>query len=150
MMSVTGWPELVAWVAAMWFVVRPLGRGLARPHGLTRRDKALLTLGFAQLGAERVAAGLEATGHEWQNCFLALATASDGRAPSWIARVRGWDRVPGVRPSVTRTLAAVWDRDERGFRDLAAAWLERTPVSTTATHDSHGSHALVPHYGGCQ
>jgi hypothetical protein len=127
MNAVMRWPELVAWIAVMWFIVRPLGRRWARAaQGLTRRDKALLTEGFEALGAERVTAGLGARGHEWQDCFLAHATASDGRAPSWIARFRGWDPVPGVRTSVTRALAEVWDRDERSFRDLAAAWLEQT------------------------
>ena len=130
MTSVMRWPELLAWIALMWLVVRPLGRRWARSHDLTRRDKALLTEGFEALGAERVTAGLAARGHEWQDCFLALATAGDERTPSWLARIRGWDRLPGMRNSVTRTLVTVWDRDEGGFRDLADAWLEqaRTPV----------------------
>jgi hypothetical protein len=152
------WPELVAWIAAMWFIVRPLGQRWARAaQGLTRRDKALLTEGFEALGAERVTAGLEARGHEWQDCFLALATASDGRAPSWIARIRGWDRVPGVRASVTRALAAVWDRDERGFRDLAGAWLEQRCAPrvgpdhlSRSSSDRVMSRALVSRQGASQ
>jgi len=130
MTAMMRWSELLAWIALMWLVVRPLGRWWARSDDLTRRDKALLTEGFEALGAERVTAGLAARGHEWQDCFLALATAGDVRTPSWLARIRGWDRLPGVRNSVTRTLVTVWDRDERGFRDLAGAWLEhaQTPA----------------------
>lgn len=155
MTAVMRWPELLAWIALMWLVVRPLGRRWARSYALTRRDKALLTEGFEALGAERVTAGLEARGHEWHDCFLALATAGDGRAPTWIARIRGWDRLPGVRNSVTRTLVTAWDRDERGFRDLAGAWLEQTGAPRTGAEPlarsfSGGvmSRALVSGQGG--
>ena len=116
-------PEILAWIAVMWLVVRPLGRYRPRA-GVTRAEKALLTEGFEWLGSERVAAGLRATGHDWHDCFLAAATANDDRPATWVARIRGWDRLPGLRNVATRTLAGVWDRDEGAFRDLASAWLE--------------------------
>jgi len=40
---------------------------------MTPRHKALLTAAFAALGPERVTRGLNATGHSWRDCFLALA-----------------------------------------------------------------------------
>ena len=137
------WLELLAWIAGMWFIIRPLGMRWARPRGLSAREKARLTQGFEALGPERVATGLGATGHNWHDCFLALATAGVGRQPSWLARVRGYDRVPRVPSHATRALAGVWDRDERGFRDLAAAWLEdrsavRPRLARTPAHSSQG------------
>ena len=81
-------PEVVAWIAVMWLVVRPLGRYRPRA-GVTRAEKALLTEGFEWLGSVRVAAGLRATGHEWHDCFLATATAENGRPANWVARIRG-------------------------------------------------------------
>jgi hypothetical protein len=124
-------PEVVAWIAVMWLVVRPFGRYRPRA-GVTRAEKALLTEGFEWLGSVRVAAGLRATGHEWHDCFLATATAENGRPANWVARIRGWDRLPGLRNAVTRTLAGVWDRDEGAFRDLASAWLEESRSPRTA------------------
>jgi hypothetical protein len=120
--------EMLAWIAVMCLVVRPLGRYRPRA-GVTRAEKALLTEGFECLGSQRVAVGLRATGHEWHDCFLAAAAADDGRPASWVARIRGWGRLPGLRNAVTRTLAGVWDRDEDAFRDLASAWLEESRSS---------------------
>src|SRR2546428_12299331 len=40
--------------------------------------KALLTTAFEALGPERVTRGLTTTGHNWSDCFLAIAT--DGEA----------------------------------------------------------------------
>ncbi len=142
MTALARWTEILAWSGAMWFVVRPLGRGWAA-RGFTRRDKTLLTEGLEALGAERVAAGLEASGHEWQDCFLARATAADGRPATWLARVRGWDRVPGVPSRATRALVSAWDRDDGAFRALAAEWLEDAGARD-ASRSARRPAALVP------
>ena len=41
---------------------------------MSPQHKALLTAAFAALGPERVTRGLQATGHSWIDCFLAIAT----------------------------------------------------------------------------
>jgi hypothetical protein len=123
---------MVVWVNAMWFVVRPLGKYLARRAdaraAITPVEKARLTTAFETLGPERVALGLTATGHGWGDCFLSYATGGQpyGLRP---ALTKGWrtNRVPGLSADVTQVVVRVWDRKEGAFRDLAGRWLERQP-----------------------
>jgi hypothetical protein len=97
--------------------------------------KALLTTAFEALGPERVTRGLQASGHTWSDCFLALATYGEAGV---LAREldRRWRRehyvgtLLGVRVPVVNEVVRTWDHDEGAFRTLAAAWLElnRTAV----------------------
>ncbi len=47
------------------------------------QQKALLTAAWEALGPERVTRGLQASGHTWNDCFLALATYGE---PGVLAR----------------------------------------------------------------
>jgi hypothetical protein len=131
-MSVSGWPWMLVWVIAMWFVVRPLGRYLARrmeaKAPISPVEKERLMRAFDTLGRERVALGLTATGHGWGDCFLSHATAGQpfGLRP---ALVKGWrtNGAPGLNADMTKAVVRVWDRKETAFRALAAQWLERQP-----------------------
>ena len=92
-------------------------------------QKTLLTTAFEALGPERVTRGLEATGHSWNDCFLALAISGE---PEALGRelVKRWRReqfvgtVLGVRVQVVSEVVKTWDHDEGAFRALAAEWLE--------------------------
>ena len=55
------------------------------------QQKALLTAAWEALGPERVTRGLQASGHTWNDCFLALATYGE---PGVLARElkRRWRR----------------------------------------------------------
>lgn len=133
-MSLTGWPVLVGWVSGMWYVVRPLGVHLARraaaQAAIGQTERRRLTLVFAALGANRVAAGLAATGHGWKDCFLAIAM---GGAPGALQGARhAFLEGPNLRvlatrigtsPRVLRDVVRAWDGDEAGFRALATEWL---------------------------
>ncbi len=98
-------------------------------------EKALLTTAFEALGPERVTRGLEATGHRWKDCFLAIATYGE---PGALAREMEKPRrkenfvgpLVGVPVQVVKEVARLWDDDEQSFRALAAEWLElsRTAV----------------------
>jgi hypothetical protein len=98
---------------------------------MNSEQKALLTAAFEALGPERVLRGLKATGHNWNDCFLALATYGQ---PGVLAREleRRWRReqyigtLLGVRVRVVNEVVRTWDHDEGAFRTLAAAWLELT------------------------
>jgi hypothetical protein len=100
------------------------------------QQKALLTAAWEALGPERVTRGLQASGHTWNDCFLALATYGE---PGVLAREleRRWRRehyvgtLLGVRVQVVNEVVRAWDHDEGAFRALAAAWLElnRAPVN---------------------
>ena len=46
-------------------------------------EQVLLTTVFEALGPERVTRGLKATGHRWNDCFLAIATYGE---PDALAR----------------------------------------------------------------
>ena len=93
------------------------------------RQKAALTAAFEALGPERVMRGLEASGHRWNDCFLALATCGE---PGVLARQleNRWRRehfvgtLLGVRVQVVNEVVRSWDQDEGTFRALAAEWLE--------------------------
>jgi len=92
-------------------------------------QKTLLTTAFEALGPERVTRGLEATGHTWRDCFLALATYGE---PHALARQldKRWRRehfvstLLGVRVHAVNEVVRAWDHDEGTFRALAAEWLE--------------------------
>ncbi len=93
------------------------------------QQKALVTAAFEALGSERVLRGLRATGHSWNDCFLAFATYSE---PDALAQQLSthWGRehfvgtVLGVRVQVVNEVVRAWDHDEGAFRVLAAEWLE--------------------------
>ena len=101
--------------------------------------KTSLTTAFQALGPERVARGLAARGHNWTDCFLALALYG---APGALGREleRRWSKERAVSDMVSvpvhvvREVVRVWDQEEEAFRALAAEWLEtnRTPVPTPA------------------
>lgn len=136
-MTVHGWPWMLAWVGAMWFIVRPLGRYLARrveaKAAISPVEKERLMRAFDTLGPERVALGLTATGHGWGDCFLSHATSGQayGLRP---ALVKGWrtNRAPGLSEEMTQVVVRVWDRKEAAFRALAARWLERQQAQREA------------------
>lgn len=92
-------------------------------------QKTLLTTAFEALGPERVTRGLEATGHSWTDCFLALAISGE---PDALVREMEKPRrkqhfvgaLIGVRVQVVNEVVKVWDHEEATFRALAAEWLE--------------------------
>jgi hypothetical protein len=96
---------------------------------MSPKQKTLLTTALEALGPERVTRGLEATGHNWNDCFLALAICGE---PGALVRQleRHWRRehfigtVLGVPVQVVSEVVKAWDSDERTFRALAAEWLE--------------------------
>jgi hypothetical protein len=96
---------------------------------MTAEQKMCLTIGFEALGPERVARGLTAHGHNWNDCFLALAV---GGQPGALQRqLEGrWRKervigaMMGVRVQVVSEVVDAWDRDEGTFRALAVEWLE--------------------------
>ncbi len=102
------------------------------------QQKALLTAAFETLGPEGVTRGLQSSGHNWNDCFLALATYGK---PGVLAREldRHWRRehyvgtLLGVRVQVVNEVVRAWDHDEGAFRALASEWLElnRTAVNRT-------------------
>jgi hypothetical protein len=100
-------------------------------------QKTLLTTAFEALGSERVTRGLKATGHTWNDCFLALAIAGEAAALGRELQKR-WRRehfvgtLLGVRVQVIHEIVRAWDHEEEEFRALAAEWLElnRTAVPT--------------------
>jgi hypothetical protein len=96
---------------------------------MSPQHKALLTAGFSALGPDRVTRGLQATGHTWSDCFLALAISGnpDGLARELEKRWRKAHRVStllGVRVQVITEIVAAWDHEQGEFRALAAEWLE--------------------------
>ncbi len=93
------------------------------------QQKALLTAAFETLGPERVTRGLQASGHNWNDCFLALATY--GRPGVLAGELdRHWRRehyvgtLLGVPTQVVNEVVRTWDHDEGAFRALASEWLE--------------------------
>ena len=121
---------VVAYVLVMWLVVRPLGLYLARRAdaraGIGPLEEDRLTEAFEALGPERVRQGLTATGHGWNDCFLAFATGGEpyGLRP---ALRHGWrtTRCPRLTSDATKQVVRTWDRKEAAFRALAAEWLEQ-------------------------
>lgn len=100
------------------------------------QQKDLLTAAFEALGPDRVTRGLQASGHSWNDCFLALATYGE---PGVLAREleRHWRRdhyvgtLLGVRVQMVNEVVRTWDHDQGAFRALAGEWLElnRTAVN---------------------
>jgi hypothetical protein len=92
-------------------------------------QKGMLTAAFEALGPERVTRGLEASGHSWDDCFLALAISGE---PDVLARelATRWrkERIIsarlGVPVEVLNAVVRVWDHYEGTFRALAVEWLE--------------------------
>ncbi len=102
------------------------------------QEKTLLTTAFEVLGPERVMRGLQAPGHTWNDCFLALAMSGEVGV---LGREMGkrWRRehyvgnLLGVRVEVVNAVVRTWDHHEGAFRALAAEWLElNRAVAATA------------------
>jgi len=110
------------------------------------QQKALLTAAWEALGPERVTRGLQASGHTWNDCFLALATYGE---PGALAREleRRWRRehyvgtLLGVRVQAVNEVVRVWDHDEGAFRALAAAWLELNRAAVNRSLNTVGEQA---------
>ena len=91
------------------------------------QQKALLTAAFETLGPEGVTRGLQASGHNWNDCFLALATYGK---PGVLAREldRHWRREHyvgtqlGVRVQVVNEVVRTWDHDEGAFTQVNCEW----------------------------
>ena len=106
-------------------------------------QKALLTAAWEALGPERVTRGLQAIGHTWNDCFLALATHGE---PGVLAREleRRWRRehyvgtLLGVRVQVVNEVVSAWDHDEGAFRALAAEWLELNRAAVSRSFSTVG------------
>jgi hypothetical protein len=91
--------------------------------------KKSLTLAFEALGPNRVTRGLEAHGHDWTSCFLALALG--GERGALARQLEGPARQEHVVAHMLRVPDKVisevvksWDHEETTFRELAAEWLE--------------------------
>jgi hypothetical protein len=106
------------------------------PMMLHPERKSSLTAAFEALGPDRVARGLEAHGHDWSNCFLAIALGGERGALARQLEGR-WrqERVVAdmlrVRVQVISEVVKSWDHDEATFRELAAQWLESNRMSRT-------------------
>ena len=126
---------LVGYALVLWLVVRPLGTGWA--HRVRARSvlgtaqTGCLTTAFEALGPERVARGMNARGHGWHDCFLALAaygTEARSRALTgrwWRSHVRRFSQVIDTPAEVVREAVRAWDRDPAAVLALAGEWLEQ-------------------------
>jgi hypothetical protein len=134
--------EILTWVLGMWFVVRPLGTYLARRAdaraGIGPVEEECLTQAFEILGAECVARGLTATGHGWNDCFLAFATEGEPHGLRPGLR-KGWRTNPraGLPIDMTKALVRAWDRKEGAFRAFASEWLESREKVTAPSRPLH-------------
>ena len=103
---------------------------------MSPKQKSSLTTAFEALGPERVTRGLQATGHHWSDCFLALAISGE---PDALARKleNGWRKeysvgaLLGVHVLVVNEVVRAWDHYEEAFRALAAEWLELNRAATS-------------------
>jgi hypothetical protein len=137
----------------MWFVVRPLGNYLARradaKAAISPTEEDRLTAAFEILGPERVARGLAAIGHGWNDCFLAFATEGEpyGLRPGLR---KGWRTNPraGLPVDMTQALVRAWDCKEGAFRTLASEWLEARQTLMMPSEALHAAtpslHAMLP------
>ncbi|HXQ29920.1 MAG TPA: hypothetical protein VN848_11725, partial [Gemmatimonadales bacterium] len=91
---------------------------------ITPVEKTRLTKVFEAFGPERVASGLGATGHGWEDSFLGRAAAGDldGFAPG-LRRHCCMQRLAALEPGLECEVARLWNRDEEVFRALANEWL---------------------------
>jgi hypothetical protein len=112
---------------------------------MTPEGKAWVTRAFEALGPERVARGLEAVGHTWSDCFLAMAIFGEvGALARELAQGRRTDpehfasTLVGVPHEAVRKIVGLWDRDESEFRALAAEWLEANRTDAPAAPVSRG------------
>jgi len=103
---------------------------------MTPQGKTLVTRVFEALGPERVARGLEAVGHTWNDCFVAIAISGEvGAFVHEFAQGRRTDpehfasTLVGVPHEAVRKAVGLWDRDESTFRALVAEWLEANPTA---------------------
>ncbi len=105
--------------------------------------KAVLTSAFEALGPERVTRGLTATGHNWSECFLAIAT--DGEANLLRRELKQNGRTDaehfvsslvGASVEAVHEVVRVWDHDEATFRALATEWLELNRAAGRLAGDS--------------
>ena len=99
---------------------------------LSTAREVQVTAAFEALGRDRVARGLAANGHSWDDCFLTVARWGDPRPLARAIRSRwGTDAMPflsnllGLTPHTINTVVRLWDRHEHEFRSLASAWLEQ-------------------------
>ena len=91
------------------------------------QQKALLTTAFETLGAERVTRGLQTSGHNWNDCFLALATYGK---PVVLAREldRHWRRehyvgtLLGVRVQVVNEVVRTRSEERRVGKECRSRW----------------------------
>ena len=110
------------------------------------QQKTLLTAAWEALGPERVTRGLQASGHTWNDCFLALATYGE---PGVLAREleRRWRRehyvgtLLRVRVQVVNEVVRASDHEEGAFRALAAAWLELNRAAVNRSLSTVGEQA---------
>ena len=109
---------------------------------MSPKQKALLTVAFEALGPERVTRGLQATGHQWRDCFLALAIS--GEPDALVRELKtGWRKEYvvgthiGVSVQAVTAVVTAWDHHEGAFRTLAAEWLELNRA-TVSTHSRSG------------
>ena len=89
---------------------------------MSPQQKVLLTEGFEALGPERVTRGLQASGHSWRDCFLALATAH--QLEQYPRKEHFVSTLFDVPVRVVNAVVRAWDHDEQAFRALVAEWLE--------------------------
>jgi hypothetical protein len=100
-------------------------------------QKTLVTTAFEALGIERVTRGLEATGHSWNDCFLAVAISGE---PGELTRQleKRWRKeyavgtLLGVRVQVVNQVVA---RPRRGSVSRAGC---RVAELNRAAHDRAG------------
>jgi len=110
------------------------------------QEKTLLTTAFEALGPERVTRGLQAGGHTWHDCFLALATYG---AAGVLGREmeKRWRRdhfvgtLLGVPVQVVNEVVRTWDHDEGAFRALATEWLELNSTAVNRSLSTVGEQA---------
>src|SRR2546426_204989 len=105
--------------------------------------KALLTTAFEALGPERVTRGLTTTGHNWSDCFLAIATDGEANLLRRELKKNGRTDVEHFVSSLidasveaVHEVVRVWDHDEAAFRALATEWLELNRAAGRVAGDS--------------
>ena len=98
---------------------------------ITPMEKARLPKASETFGPERVARGLGARGHTWEDYFLAVAAA--GELPGFPAPLRRHWQIQRLACFSARPQARLWDHDEAALRALAERWLEVHPRTEAPT-----------------